>query len=152
MKDLNFQQLTHSGGFSNTEQQTTNLATKTIDKQAASINSANTLVQHSNTLCTNYAKQVDKLEAQVRRGGDNGGSGGGYDSGRLPKFTFAQFIQIVDNKLHYCHSCGLCNHKISAYRLSTRKPWHKVEATVTNRLGRSMAVLAALSALGLKMK
>ena len=107
-KDLKFQQSTRSGGFSNAAQQTANLAAETIDQQVAAIDSANTLVQHSNTLYANYVKRVGKLESQVRRGTSNGGGGtSGYNSGQLPKLTFAQFIQMVGNKLHYCHSCGL---------------------------------------------
>ena len=89
-KDLKFQQSTRSGGFANTEQQTANLAAETIDRQAATINSVNTLVQHSNTLCANYEKRVGELEAQVRRGNsDDGGGTSRYISGPLPKLNFA---------------------------------------------------------------
>ena len=59
---------------------------------------------------------------------------------------------MMGNKLHYFQSCGLCNHKGSACRTSTRKPGHKSEATVTNRLGVATAVPTALSSLGLKIK
>ena len=93
---------------------------------------------------------MDELEAQVRRGGGNGG--GGYNSGLLPKINVTHFIQMVDNKLHYFHSCGLYNYKINACRPSTRKPGHKAESTVTNRLGVATAVPAALLDLGIKMK
>ena len=98
-KDLKFQQLTCSAGFANAVQQTSNLAANNIEQQAAAIDSANTLVQHSNTLCANYEKRVGELEAQVRRGG----GGGGYNSGPLPKLTFVLFVNMVDNRLHYCH-------------------------------------------------
>ena len=152
-KDLKFQQSMRSGGFANAGQQTSNLAADAIDQQAAAINSSNTLVQHSNTLCANYAKLVRKLEAPVRRSGSNdGGSGSGHNSGPLPKLTFAQFIHMVRNNLHYCHFCRLCNHKNSACIPSTRKPGHKSEATVTNRLGGTTAVPTSLSDLGLKIK
>ena len=101
-KDLKFQQSTRSGGFSNAAQQTANLAAETIDQQAAAIDSANTLVQHANTLCVNYPKRVGELEAQVRHDNSNdGGETGGNNSGPLPKLTFAQFIQMMGNKLHY---------------------------------------------------
>ena len=92
-KDLKFQKSTRSGGFYNAVQQTANLTAETIDQQAAAIDSANTLVQHSNTLCANYAKRVGKLEAHVTHGNsDDGGGTSGYNSGQLPKLTFVQFI------------------------------------------------------------
>ena len=86
------------------------------------------------------------------RDGSNGSDGGKKTSGPLPKLNFAQFIQMVYNKLHYCHPYVLCNNKINACRTSTRKQGHKEESKVTNRIGGATAVPAALSALGLKMK
>ena len=106
-KDLKFQQSPRSGRFANATQrnatqQTVNLSADTIYQQVSTIDSSNTLVQHANTLCVNYPKRVGELEAQVRHDNSNdGGETGGNNSGPLPKLTFAQFIQMMGNKLHY---------------------------------------------------
>ena len=64
-KDLKYQQSAGSSGFANAAQQElANMTADTMDSQATALVNANTLVEHSNMLCANYAKRIKQLEAQ----------------------------------------------------------------------------------------
>ena len=118
-----------------------------INSQATALVNANTLVEHSNTLCANYAKRIEKFEAQV-----TGGGGGGGGGNHLPSVKFVQLLKLIGQRLHYFHSCGIFTH--SSYRCipAKRKTGHKVAATATNCLNGSVSIPAELAALGLKFK
>ena len=117
----------------------------TMDSQATALVNANTLVEHSNMLCANYAKRIKQLEAQVT------GSGGG-GANHLPSVKFVQLLKLIGQRLHYGHSCGICTHSSNRCIPAKRKTGHKVAATATNCLNGSVAIPAELAALGLKLK
>ena len=63
-KDLKYQKSSGSSGFANAAQQElANMTADTINSQATALVNANTLVEHSNTLCANYAKRIEQLES-----------------------------------------------------------------------------------------
>ena len=143
-KDLKYQQSAGSSGFANAAQQElANMAADTIDSQATALVNANTLVEHSNTLCANYAKRVKQLEVQV-----TGGGGGN----QLPGVKYVQLLKLISQCLHYCHACGICPHSRDRCIPAKHKTGHKEAATATNRLNGLVAITAELAALGLKLK
>ena len=143
---MKYQQSAGSSGFANADQQElANMTADTIDSQATALVNANTLVEHSNTLCANYAKRIEKLEAQVTGSGGGGGN-------HLPSVKFVQLLKLIGQRLHYCHSCGIFTHSSDRCIPSKQKNGHKVAATATNRLNGSVAIPAELTAHGLKLK
>ena len=144
--DLKYQQSAGSSGFANAAQQElANMTANTIDSQATALVNSNTLVEHSNTLCANYAKHMEQLEAQVTGSGGGGGN-------HLPSVKFVQLLKLIGQRLHYCHSSGIFTHSRDRCIPSKRKNGHKVAATATNRLNGFVTIPAEIAALGLKLK
>ena len=116
------------------------MADDTIDSQATALVNANTLVKNSKTLCTNYAKRIEQLEAQVTGSGCGGRN-------HLPSVKFVQLLKLIGQRLHYFHYCGICTHSSDRYIPSKQKNGHKVAATAMNRLNGLGVIPAELAAL-----